>query len=75
MSRAKLDRDVAERCLGHLVGGKVERTYDRWAYRDEKADAYAALAKLIEAIINPPPAKGVSSLDEERAKRKHKRRA
>jgi integrase len=54
MSRAKVDRDVAERCLGHLVGGKIERTYDRWAYRDEKADAYKALARMIDTIIHPP---------------------
>src|SRR5262249_35218994 len=34
MSRAGIDADTAERCLGHVIGG-VRGTYDRHEYRDE----------------------------------------
>jgi integrase len=54
MSRAGVDRDHGERCLGHVIRG-VEGTYDRYAYRDEKKLAYEKLAGLIERIVNPPP--------------------
>ena len=53
MSRAGVRPDVAERCLGHAVGG-VEGVYDRHSYADEMADALARLAALIERIVNPP---------------------
>jgi len=53
MSRAGVSRDVAERVLGHVMGG-VEGVYDRHKYRDEKAHALRALASLIEKIVNPP---------------------
>src|SRR5262249_28654487 len=33
LSRAGIDREVKERCLGHVPGGMVG-TYDRHAYRD-----------------------------------------
>jgi hypothetical protein len=39
MSEAGVDRNVAERVLGHKVGGGVERTYDRFAYIREKGAA------------------------------------
>jgi integrase len=53
MSRAGIDADHAERCLGHVIGG-VRGTYDRHEYFDEKKHAYDALAALIERIANPP---------------------
>jgi integrase len=49
MSRAGVPADHAERCLGHVIGG-VRGVYDRHAYRDEKADAFEKLAKLIAEI-------------------------
>jgi integrase len=52
MSRAGVDSDHAERCLGHVVGG-VRGTYDRHAYYDEKKAAFEALAAQIDRIINP----------------------
>jgi integrase len=52
MSRAVLP-DHAERCLGHVVGG-VRGVYDRHAFHQEKAAAFAALAAQIERIVNPP---------------------
>jgi integrase len=55
MSRARVNVDVAERCLAHVIGG-VRGTYDRYAYRDEKRDAFERLAALVERIVDPPAA-------------------
>ena len=44
--------DIAERVLGHSIGG-VEGVYDRHRYDAEKAAALAKLAALIEGIVNP----------------------
>ena len=54
MSRAGVDSDHAERCLGHVIAG-VRGTYDRHAYYAEKKQAFEALASQIERIINPQP--------------------
>jgi integrase len=58
MSRKEtgISRDTAERVLGHVIGSKVERTYDRDEYIEPKAEALAALAALVERIVNPPSA-------------------
>jgi integrase len=53
MARAGLKDDVAERVLGHVIGG-VRGVYNRWAYADEKRDALEKLAALVERILNPP---------------------
>jgi integrase len=50
MSRAGVRPDIAERVMGHAIGG-VEGTYDRFQYRDEKADALQRLAALIDGIV------------------------
>jgi integrase len=50
MSRAGVRPDIAERVLGHAIGG-VEGIYDRHAYRDEKAHALARLAALVDGIV------------------------
>lgn len=52
MSDAGVRPDVAERVLGHAIGG-VAAVYDRSKYHDLKADALKRLAALIEGIINP----------------------
>ena len=52
MSRAGVLADHAERVLGHIQPG-VEAIYDRHAYFDEKAEALAKLAQLIDAIVHP----------------------
>ena len=49
MSRAGVDADHAERCLGHVIGG-VRGTYDRHAYYDEKKRAFELLAAQIDRI-------------------------
>jgi integrase len=61
MSRAGINSDHAERCLGHVIGG-VRGTYDRYEFYKEKAHAYDALAALIERIVNPPRGSNVTLL-------------
>jgi integrase len=51
MSRAGVPSDHAERCLGHVIGG-VRGVYDRHEYHREKAQAFEALASLIERIVS-----------------------
>ena len=53
LARAGVASEVAEQCLGHVLGG-VEGTYNRHGYHSEKRRAYEALAALIERIVNPP---------------------
>jgi integrase len=53
MSRAKVSDAHAEQTLGHKLQG-VRGVYDRHSYFDEKADALAKLAALIDRIVNPP---------------------
>jgi integrase len=52
MSRAGVDADHAERCLGHVIGG-VRGTYDRHAYHADKKRAFESLAAQINRILNP----------------------
>jgi integrase len=52
LSRASIDADIAERCLGHAIGG-VRGVYDRHQFEREKRHAFEALAAQIERIVNP----------------------
>jgi len=52
MSRAGVPDNHAERVMGHAIGG-VKGIYDQHSYADEKRDALAALANLIDGIIHP----------------------
>ena len=52
MSRAGVNSDHAERCLGHVIGG-IRGTYDRHEYHREKQLAFEALAAQIDRIVNP----------------------
>jgi integrase len=52
MSRAGVPGDHAERALGHTMAG-VRGIYDRFAYRDEKARAFEAVAAQLDRILNP----------------------
>jgi integrase len=54
MSRAGVNKDIAERCLAHAIGG-VRGTYDRHAYLEEKRQAFEALAGLVQRIVDPQP--------------------
>jgi integrase len=53
LSRAGVNPDIAERCLGHTING-VRGVYDRHRYLLEMRSAFEALAALIERIANPP---------------------
>jgi hypothetical protein len=55
LSRAGVDADVAERCLGHVLTG-VRATYDRHEFYHEKRRAFEVLAVLIERIVEAQPA-------------------
>ena len=53
LSRAGVDADIAEKCLGHAVGA-IRATYDRHSFEQEKRRAFELLAGQIERILNPP---------------------
>ncbi len=53
MSRAGVNSDHAEQCLGHLLSG-VRKTYNRDDFKRQKKVAFDALADQIERIVNPP---------------------
>lgn len=55
MSRAGVDADVAERCLGHTIQG-VRATYDWHDFLEEKRTAFEKLATMVDTIVNPPEA-------------------
>jgi integrase len=55
LTRAGVDSNHAERCLGHIIGG-VRGVYDRHEYYDEKKAAFEKLAAQIDRITNPLPA-------------------
>jgi integrase len=69
MSRKEtgIPRDIAERVLGHAIGGAVEQVYDRHSYTVEKGEALAALAALVERIVSPPDDDKVIELAQRRA--------
>ncbi|MDA9500528.1 hypothetical protein XI05_24225 [Bradyrhizobium sp. CCBAU 11357] len=62
LSRLKIDPHIAERCIGHVVGNTVTRTYDLWEFFDEKTAAFAAFAAHVQQIVSPPPASNVVRL-------------
>jgi integrase len=53
LSRAGVNTDHAERCLGHVIGG-VRGVYDRHEFFAEKKHALEALAHQIKLITDPP---------------------
>lgn len=52
LSRAGVAPNIAERVLGHSVGG-IQAVYDRHGYDDEMAEALCRLAALVERIVHP----------------------
>ena len=71
LSRAGVNADVAERCLGHAMPG-IRATYDRHRYIVEMAHAFEALATEIERIVHPPEGE-VADMAVERSKRQPRR--
>jgi integrase len=61
MSRAGVISDHAERVMGHVIAG-VEGVYDHHHYLDEKGNALAKLAALIETIVRGEPCANVVPL-------------
>jgi integrase len=59
MSRAGVQTEISELVLGHSIKG-IQKVYDRHSYFEEKAQALAKLAALIERIVNPPVANVVA---------------
>jgi len=59
MSRAGVNSDIAERCLGHVLPA-MRQTYDRYGYLDEKRRAFEAVASLVRRILEPPVANVIS---------------
>jgi integrase len=59
LSRAGVRPDIAERVMGHAMGG-VEGIYDRHSYVTEKAQALNALAGLLTNILRPEAPKVVN---------------
>lgn len=53
LSRANVNSDHAEQCLGHLLAG-VRKTYNRDNFKPQKKFAFDALAALVERIVHPP---------------------
>jgi hypothetical protein len=54
MSRAGVNADIAERCLGHVIAG-VRGVYDRHSFLEEKRAAFEALAGEITRILEGAP--------------------
>lgn len=54
-SELDIDRDTAERCMGHLIGNAIERTYDQHKYLGKMTAAFAAVARHVQNIVTPPP--------------------
>jgi integrase len=52
MSRAGIQTEISELVLGHSIKG-IQKVYDRHSYFEEKAQALAKLAALIERILHP----------------------
>lgn len=72
-SEIDIDRETAERCMGHLIGNAIERTYDVHKYTAKMTAAFAAVARHVQNIVTPPP-QNVVSLRRERSMRAGARR-
>jgi integrase len=66
MAAAGVQRDIAERVLGHVIPG-VEGVYNRWEYHTEKAAALGRLAAHVDGIVHPK--QNVVPMRAKRAKR------
>jgi integrase len=54
LARIGVADEIAERVVGHVVGSRVGRTYNRFQYLDERRAALQRLADLIDEITNEP---------------------
>jgi integrase len=63
-SRCNINSEIAEMTLGHVVGGVVRQTYDKFKYVEQKRHALATVAALIERILLDAPATNIVALRE-----------
>jgi hypothetical protein len=61
MGRADVRPDISERCLAQVIGG-VQGVYDKYDYLQEKREAFAALAAMVEHLVSPPPGDNVVAM-------------
>jgi len=71
LSRCGVRPDVAERILGHSVGGHLGAVYDQHPYVEEMRAGVEALAAQIERVVRPPRPE-VADMAVERTKRRRK---
>lgn len=62
-SRIGIERDLAERMIGHTVGNELDEIYDQHAFADEMAVGFAKIAQAIEQIVSPAPAGNVVRME------------
>ena len=62
LSRLGIRPDVAERVIGHSVGGRLGEVYDLYDYREEKLRALDAWATHIDAALTGRVAENVVAL-------------
>src|SRR5262249_20397405 len=52
LSRIGVSRDIAERCIGHVVGSAVERVYDQHSYEREKREALERWGEHVRGLVD-----------------------
>jgi integrase len=65
LSRAGINADIAERCLGHSLG-PIRAVYDRHSFHAEMVVAFEVLAAQIEHIVAPQDATVVPMVRQQR---------
>lgn len=51
LSKLGIRPDIAERVIGHSVGGRLGETYDLYSYREEKLQALKAWEKYVSDLL------------------------
>jgi integrase len=60
MARLGIRPDIAERCVGHAVGGSIAKIYDRYSYAAEMRNALLTWAAHIAGLVEGRGAKIIS---------------
>ena len=58
-SRIGIDREVAERMIGHTIGSQLEAVYNRDEFFQQMTSAFQRMADHIEQIVSPEPSANV----------------
>jgi integrase len=56
MQQLEIPDEVSERCLGHTVGRKINRTYGRYTFDKERQAAFAKLGDYLDQLFGERPA-------------------